>query len=56
MSFAPDQIVENVSELVQIIAKLKPASAKGTYMKSITVSSTMGPGIDIDIKSIPGVK
>jgi len=52
ISFEPKKIVENVSEIIQTISKLKPASAKGTYFKSINLSSTMSPGIKIDKSSI----
>jgi large subunit ribosomal protein L1 len=55
VAFEPTQLFENVVELIQIIQKLRPSSAKGTYFKSITLSSTMSPGIDIDIRSIPGL-
>lgn len=55
VSFNADQLLENISEMVQTVYKLRPSSAKGTYMKGITISSTMSPGIDIDIKSIPGI-
>lgn len=48
VSFGPDKLRENVQALLEIIAKLKPASAKGTYVKSITLSTTMGPGIKVD--------
>jgi len=51
-SFDADKIYENAEELVQTILKLKPTAAKGTYVKSIYLSSTMGPGISIDIKSV----
>ncbi len=51
VSFDPKMIYENASEVLTTIAKLKPASAKGTYFKSITMSSTMSPGIKIDPKS-----
>jgi large subunit ribosomal protein L1 len=52
VSFEQDQLVENAKELISTIIKLKPSSAKGTYMKSIFMSSTMSPGIRIDQKSI----
>jgi len=55
VSFTPEQLFENVTELVQTIQKLRPAAAKGAYFKGITLSSTMSPGIEIDIKSIPGI-
>ena len=47
-----DQIYENAMEVLQAIIKLKPAAAKGTYVKSVTVSSTMSPGVKVDPKSI----
>jgi large subunit ribosomal protein L1 len=51
-SFAPEKIEENAKELLSTIVKLKPSAAKGTYLKSIYMSSTMSPGIQIDTKSI----
>jgi large subunit ribosomal protein L1 len=50
-SFTPDQISDNAKEFLQTIIKLKPTAAKGTYMKSIYLSSTMSPGITIDPKT-----
>src|SRR5689334_11850692 len=47
-SFTADKIKDNAAELIQMVAKLKPASAKGTYIQSISLSSTMSPGIRID--------
>lgn len=47
-SFSEQQLVDNVTTFINMIIKLKPAAAKGTYIKSLTVSSTMGPGIRID--------
>jgi large subunit ribosomal protein L1 len=55
VSFDASKIKENAQEVVQTISKLKPASAKGTYFKSITLSSTMSPGIAIDKNSIEGI-
>ena len=52
VSFAPQAIAENVTEFVQTLIKLKPAVSKGTYIKSIYLSSTMSQGIKIDPKSI----
>ena len=52
VSFNQDQIVDNAKELVSTVLKLKPSSAKGTYVKSIYMSSTMSPGVSIDTKSI----
>ena len=51
VSFDAQKIAENASELLQTIIKLKPASSKGTYMKSIFMSSTMSPSIAVDTKS-----
>jgi len=47
-SFDSEQIIENVKAFVSAIIKLKPASAKGTYLQSISISSTMGPGIFLE--------
>jgi large subunit ribosomal protein L1 len=52
VSFDPKMIEENAAELINTLNKLKPSAAKGTYMKSIAISSTMGPGIKVDPKSI----
>jgi len=54
VSFDPNKIYENANELLHTIAKLKPASAKGAYFRSIYMSSTMSKGIQIDAKSIVG--
>lgn len=51
-SFAPEAMVDNAREFVQTLIKLKPATAKGTYIKSIYVSSTMSPGLKVDPKSV----
>lgn len=55
VSFTPDKIRDNAAELIHMIAKLKPASAKGTYVQNITISSTMSPGIQIDKTTIEGL-
>ena len=52
VSFSPDQIVDNAKELATVLLKLKPSSSKGTYVRSIYLSSTMGPGIKIDNNSV----
>lgn len=54
-SFAPEKLYDNAVELIQSIVKLKPSSAKGTYLKGISISSTMSPGIKIDTKTVPGI-
>lgn len=51
-SFDKDKILENARELLQTVIKLKPSSAKGTYIKSIYLSSTMSPGIQVEPKSV----
>ncbi|MDR2679764.1 MAG: 50S ribosomal protein L1 [Tannerella sp.] len=52
VSFTPEQIQENTKEFVLTLIKLKPSAAKGTYMKSIYLSSTMSPGIKVDPKTV----
>lgn len=52
ISFENEKLSENIKELFQLILKLKPATAKGTYVKSIYISSTMSPGVCVDPKSI----
>ena len=52
VSFSPDQIKDNAKEFVQTLIKLKPTAAKGTYVKSIYLSSTMSPGIKVDPKTV----
>ncbi len=52
VSFNPEMIKENAAELVSTLVKLKPTAAKGTYMRSITLSSTMSPGVHVDPKSL----
>lgn len=54
VSFDANKIYENANELIQTIIKLKPSSAKGAYVKSVSMSSTMSPGIKVDTKSIAG--
>ena len=52
VSFTPEQIVDNAKEVLSTIIKLKPSAAKGTYVKSIFLSTTMSPGIEVDTKSV----
>jgi len=52
VSFSKQQILDNAREFVHTIVKLKPAAAKGTYMKSLYFSSTMSPGVKVDTKSL----
>ena len=52
MSFTPEQMKDNAREFINTLIKLKPAAAKGTYIKSIYLSSTMSPGIQVDAKTV----
>ncbi len=52
VSFDKEKIADNAKELIQTILKLKPAAAKGTYLKSVHMSSTMSPGVKVDTKSV----
>jgi large subunit ribosomal protein L1 len=51
--FEPKQLVENIQAFLSTVVRLKPTSAKGTYIKSISLSSTMGPGVRIDRNQVP---
>ena len=53
VSFEPEKIIENAQEFINTIIKMKPASAKGQYVKSLYLSSTMGPGLRISKDEIP---
>lgn len=55
VSFDSDKLSENAQELIQVLHRLKPSAAKGTYFKSINISSTMSPGVSIDVKTIQGI-
>ncbi|MGV8079339.1 MAG: 50S ribosomal protein L1 [Syntrophales bacterium] len=52
VSFGPEKLVENIQAVIETIIKLKPASSKGTYLKSISLSTTMGPGIKVDPQDV----
>ena len=52
ISFSPDQIVDNAREVLGMILKLKPSAAKGAYVKSMYLSTTMSPGLQVDSKSV----
>lgn len=52
VSFAPEKIADNSQELINAIIRLKPSTAKGTYLKGLSMASTMSPGIPIDTKSV----
>jgi large subunit ribosomal protein L1 len=51
-SFAPEKLAENFNALIELVMKLKPATAKGVYLKGVAISSTMGPGIKLDAQAI----
>jgi len=55
VSFEADKLTDNALELIHVLHRLKPSAAKGTYFKSIFVSSTMSPSVNVDVKSIPGI-
>ena len=52
VSFTPEKIAENSAELINAIVKLKPSAAKGTYVKGVSMASTMSPGITLETKSL----
>jgi large subunit ribosomal protein L1 len=52
LSFTKEQLIENIKVLANAIAKAKPSSAKGKYIESLYISSTMGPGIEIDLQTV----
>ncbi len=52
IGFSADKLVDNAREMMATIIKLKPTAAKGTYIKSIFISSTMSPGVQVDVKSV----
>lgn len=55
VSFGTEQLAQNAVEVINTLVRLKPSSAKGTYVKSIHLSSTMSPGVTIDKNTIPGL-
>lgn len=52
ISFTPDKLAENAKELLSTLVKMKPSSSKGTYVRSVTVASSMSPGIKVDAKTV----
>jgi large subunit ribosomal protein L1 len=52
LSFTPDKLVENATAVISSVLKAKPSAAKGKYMKGVYLSSTMGPGVPLDISAI----
>ena len=55
VSFTPEKLVENAQEIIATLMRLKPSSAKGTYVKTINLSSTMSPGVTIDKGTVAGI-
>jgi len=51
-SFGPEQLVANAMTVIESIMRAKPAASKGTYLKKLTVSTTMGPGITVDAQHL----
>jgi large subunit ribosomal protein L1 len=52
VSFEPTKLAENAQELINTLVRMKPPTAKGTYLKGISMASTMSPGLSIDTKSV----
>ena len=52
LSFTVEKLIENVESLIAAISRAKPASSKGQYVKSLYISSTMGPGLKIELSSL----
>lgn len=50
--FSPEELVDNVEELISVLVKLKPSTAKGTYIKSVYLSATMSPSVQVELKSL----
>ena len=55
VSFTAETLRQNVVALVEALQKAKPSAAKGTYMKKVSISSTMGPGVNIDLAEIGAI-
>jgi large subunit ribosomal protein L1 len=55
VSFTTEQLAANAQEMINIISKLKPSSSKGTYFRSLTLSSTMSPGVKVDKSTLAGI-
>jgi large subunit ribosomal protein L1 len=56
VSFESEKLLQNFRTLVDTLLKVKPAAAKGQYMRSITLSTTMGPGVKVNVLKAPGKK
>ncbi|MFN0049216.1 MAG: 50S ribosomal protein L1 [Cytophagales bacterium] len=55
ISFSPEKLADNIQEVLQTLSKLKPATAKGTYFRSLYLSSTMSPSIKVDVNTVSGI-
>ena len=55
VSFGPEKIIDNLKSLVETVVRLKPSAAKGTYLRSMSVSTTMGPGYRVDMSDVKKV-
>lgn len=55
VSFSGDKLLDNATEFIMTLHRLKPSAAKGTYFQSVTISSTMSPGVKVDVRSIAGI-
>jgi len=53
-SFSADKLEENIRAFVEAVSRARPAGAKGTYMKKVSISSTMGPGVSVELSSATG--
>jgi large subunit ribosomal protein L1 len=54
-SFTEDKLFDNATEFIQTLSRLKPSASKGTYFQNVSISSTMSPGINIDVKTVEGI-
>jgi large subunit ribosomal protein L1 len=55
VSFSPEKLNDNIQELISTLSRMKPSSAKGTYFRTIHLSTTMSPSIEVDKTSIAGI-
>jgi large subunit ribosomal protein L1 len=55
VSFSPEKLAENAQEVINTLMRLKPSSAKGTYVKTVYMSSTMSPSVNIDKSTVAGI-
>ena len=55
-SFSPDQLIDNYAAVIDEVLRAKPSAAKGTYLKKVTLTTTMGPGVPVDPKVVKGFR